>query len=111
MVIRNTLICSTCANRITVRCQVGRIDPVIIRIACDQCSKVIKGYFTVKDDAAFVFPNDQCIVEREDTKQNVPVCKLSGVNSICVSSNNLSVVPQLQDSASPDLTVSTYPLT
>lgn len=58
MTIGGIIECSTCANTIKIRHQVGIIHPVRIRIACNGCGKIIKGTVDLKDPA-FDFPFDK----------------------------------------------------
>jgi hypothetical protein len=72
MTISGIIICSTCGHKIRLRHQVGYVYPAVVKIACNQCGKIIKGHVR-KADPAFDFPNETVSKEYEDTTQVVSV--------------------------------------
>lgn len=72
MTIGGIIECSTCANTIRIRHQVGVIHPVRIRIACNGCGKIIKGTVDLKDPN-FDFPYDKFTNTYAKTNQIVSI--------------------------------------
>lgn len=72
MTISGIIICSTCGQKIRLRHQVGYVYPAVVKIACNQCGKIIKGQVK-QSDPAFDFPNDTVSPNFEETTQTVSV--------------------------------------
>jgi len=68
MTISGIIICSTCGHKIRLRHQVGYVYPAVVKIACNQCGKIIKGHVR-RADPAFNFPNETVSKEYEETTQ------------------------------------------
>lgn len=88
MTISGIIICSTCEHKIRLRHQVGYVYPAVVKIACNQCGKLIKGHVRFSDPA-FDFPNEKVSDEYEETTQTVSIStelpialKVSNVNGI-----------------------------
>lgn len=62
MTISGIIICSTCGHKIRLRHQIGYVYPVVVKIACNQCGKLIKGHVR-RADPAFDFPNETVSME------------------------------------------------
>jgi len=72
MTISGIIICSTCGNKIRLRHQVGYVYPAVVKIACNQCGKIIKGHVR-RAAPAFDFPNETVSMKYEDTTQTLSV--------------------------------------
>jgi hypothetical protein len=72
MTISGIIICSTCGHKIRLRHQVGYVYPAVVKIACNQCGKIIKGHVR-RADPAFDFPNETVSMEYEETTQTLSV--------------------------------------
>lgn len=72
MTISGIIICSTCGHKIRLRHQVGYVYPAVVKIACNQCGKLIKGHVR-RTDPAFDFPNEKVSAEYEETTQTVSI--------------------------------------
>ena len=72
MTISGIIICSTCGHKIRLRHQVGYVYPTVVKIACNQCGKIIKGHVRL-EEPAFDFPNDTVSKEYEETTQTVSI--------------------------------------
>jgi hypothetical protein len=72
MTISGIIICSTCGHKIRLRHQVGYVYPAIVKIACNQCGKLIKGHVR-RADPAFDFPNETVSKNYEETSQTVSI--------------------------------------
>ena len=88
MTISGIIICSTCEHKIRLRHQVGYVYPAVVKIACNQCGKLIKGHVRLSDPA-FDFPNEKVSDEYEETTQTVSIStelpialKVSNINGI-----------------------------
>jgi len=72
MTISGIIICSTCGHKIRLRHQVGYVYPAVVKIACNQCGKLIKGHVR-RADPAFDFPNETVSMEYEETTQTLSI--------------------------------------
>ncbi|MFY7735056.1 MAG: hypothetical protein ACOVSR_16380 [Bacteroidia bacterium] len=72
MTISGIIICSTCEHKIRLRHQVGYVYPAVVKIACNQCGKLIKGHVR-RADPAFDFPNETVSMEYEETTQTLSI--------------------------------------
>lgn len=72
MTISGIIICSTCGHKIRLRHQVGYVYPAVVKIACNQCGKLIKGHIR-KADPTFDFPNETVSMGYEETTQTISV--------------------------------------
>ena len=72
MTISGIITCSTCGNKIRLRHQVGYVYPAVVKIACNQCGKILKGHVR-RADPAFDFPNETVSMEYEETTQTISV--------------------------------------
>lgn len=72
MTVSGIIICSTCGHKIRLRHQVGYVYPVVVKIACNQCGKLIKGQVNLADQM-FVFPNETVSMGYEETRQTVSI--------------------------------------
>lgn len=72
MTISGIITCSTCGHKIRLRHQIGYIYPVVVKIACNQCGKLIKGSVK-KANPAFDFPDESVSMGYEDTTQTVSI--------------------------------------
>jgi len=72
MTISGIIICSTCGHKIRLRHQIGYVYPVVVKIACNKCGKLIKGHIR-KADPAFDFPSEKISKEYEETTQTVSI--------------------------------------
>ena len=72
MTISGIIICSTCGHKIRLRHQIGYVYPVVVKIACNSCGKLIKGHIR-QADPAFDFPNEKISQEYEETTQTVSI--------------------------------------
>lgn len=72
MTVSGIIICSTCGHKIRLRHQVGYVYPVVVKIACNQCGKLIKGQVNLADQM-FVFPNETVSMDYEETSQTVSI--------------------------------------
>lgn len=72
MTISGIIICSTCGNKIRLRYQFGYVFPVVVKIACNQCGKLIKGQVR-KVDPAFYFPSETVSMGYEETEQTISI--------------------------------------
>jgi len=84
MTISAIIQCSTCSHKLRLRYQVGYIEPVIVKIACNQCGKLIKGHIAKNSDT-FIFPNDKVFHDYEETDQ---VISISSELPIAIKSSN-----------------------
>jgi len=72
MTISGTLECSTCGHKLRIRYQAGYIFPFPVKIACNQCGKLIKGHIR-SSDSVFDFPNDKVSKDYVETTQVVSI--------------------------------------
>ncbi len=72
MTISGIIICSTCGHKIRLRHQVGYVYPAVVKIACNQCGKLIKGHVR-RADPAFDFPNETVSMQYEETTQTLSI--------------------------------------
>jgi len=72
MTISVIITCSTCGHKIRLKHQVGYVYPAVVKIACNQCGKIIKGHVK-RADPAFDFPYETVTTEYEDTTQTMSV--------------------------------------
>jgi hypothetical protein len=72
MTVSAFLECSTCNHVLRIRYQVGYVHPFVVKIACDQCGKLLKGQIR-QDGKTFSFPNDKVTHEWLETTQTVSV--------------------------------------
>ncbi len=72
MTISGIIICSTCGHKIRLRHQVGYVYPAVVKIACNQCGKLIKGHIR-RADSAFDFPYETVSMEYEETTQTLSI--------------------------------------
>lgn len=72
MTISGIIICSTCGHKIRLRHQVGYVYPAVVKIACNQCGKLIKGHVR-RANPAFDFPNETVSTEYEETTQTLSI--------------------------------------
>lgn len=72
MTISGTIICSTCGHKIRLRHQIGYIYPVSVKIACNQCGKLIKGHVR-RTNPTFDFPNETVSLDYQETTQTVSI--------------------------------------
>jgi hypothetical protein len=72
MTISGIIICSTCGHKIRLRHQAGYVYPAVVKIACKQCGKLIKGHVRGAD-LAFDFPNETVSMEYEETTQTLSI--------------------------------------
>ncbi len=72
MTISGIVKCSTCGHKIRLRHQVGYVYPAVVKIACNQCGKLIKGHIR-RADPAFDFPNETVSMEYEETTQTLSI--------------------------------------
>ncbi|MGJ3236140.1 hypothetical protein [Marivirga sp.] len=88
MTISGILECSTCGHKIRLRHQVGYVYPVVVKVACNSCGKLLKG-LAKEADPVFEFPNDKVTMGFEETTQIVSISselpialKVSNANGI-----------------------------
>lgn len=72
MTLSGTIICSTCEHKIRIRHQIGYIYPIVVKIACNQCGKLIKGHIR-RGNVLFDFPQDSVDMNYIETTQVVSI--------------------------------------